>query len=207
MCFGNNSASEADSTAQELLNREAIRQSNIGLGKANIDTAFGQFDDGYYGAYKDAYQGNYAPQVDDKYKSAVAKTLVTLAGRGMDRSSLGAAKQGELADKYIEAKQTVASDADNAANQLRAQVEGAKSNLYQLNSAAADPSAANAQAIGQAKTLVAPPAYSPIGEIFASFLSPLEAYKTSSNNTASKASYASPFSTRRPSTGSSSVVN
>lgn len=207
MCFGGNSAaSEADNTAQELLNRETVRQNNVQLGKTNIDNAFSQFSDPYFASYKDAYSANYTPQVDEQYKTAVAKTIAALAGRGMDRSSVGAAKQGELADKYIQAKQTVASDADTAANQLRAQVEGAKSNLYQVNTASADPAAANTMALGQAKTLVAPPTYSPIGEIFASFVEPIASYNQSRNNTATK-NYASPFSTRRSATGSATVVN
>lgn len=206
MCFGGNrSASEADKTSKELLAREKKRQADVLAGKAKIDSAFTQFNDPYYASYKEAYKGNYIPQVDDQYKSAVAKTLAALAGRGIDRSSIGAAKQGELAGKYLDAKTTVSGEADEAANDLRSKVENARSNLYSLNNASADPAQANTAALGQAKTLVAPPTFSPIGDIFASFVEPIRAGVNASNNTPTR-TYSSPFSTKRTGYGSGKVV-
>lgn len=192
--------------AQDLLDREAIRQSNVLLGKANIDRNFKQFDDPYYQSYQDAYKGNYIPQLDDQYKSAVAKMLVSMAGRGMDMSSVGAAKQGGLAKDYTTAKSTIASDASDAANTLRSNVEQSKANLYALNSASADPAAADAQALGQSKTLVAPPTYSPLGDVFASALQPVTSFQSARNNTPIGPAYTSPFTTRPRKTGSATVV-
>lgn len=211
MCFGGGSRgggqkaqAAAIDPAKEVLDREDTRQANVNIGKANIDTNFKQFDDAYYGKYKDAYKGNYIPQIEKQYTSAVGKMIAALAGRGMDRSSVGAAKQGELAEDYVDAKTTIAGEADTAANTLRTNVEGAKSNLYALNSASADPAAANAQALGQAKTLVAPPQYSPLGEVFASALQPFNNYQAAQNNTPLR-TYSSPFNTAKKS-GSSTVV-
>ena len=91
-----------------------------------------------------------------------------LAERGIDRSSVGAAAQGDLYGDMTNAKAGIASDARSASDTLRSNVENTKSNLYAMNSASADPAAANAMALGQSKSLVAPPQYSPIGDVFAS---------------------------------------
>lgn len=207
MCFGGGGGQPAYQEidpAQEVLDRESVRQNNVNLGKANIDTNFKQFDDKYYDTYKSTYQGNYVPQVDEQYKTAVGKMMTQLAKRGMDRSSVGVARQGELADDYVKAKTTIASEADTAANTLRSNVEASKSNLYALNSSSADPAAAAAQAAGQAKTLVAPPQYSPIGDVFASALQPFNSMQSAQNNTSTRSPYASPY--KASGKGSATVV-
>lgn len=212
MCFGGGAENGpiagdqyAGDPAQQVLDQEALRQSNVMLGKGKIDTAFKQFDDPYYASYKEAYKGNYIPQIDEQYTTAVGKMMAQLAKRGIDLSSIGAAKQGKLASDYVDAKTTIAGEAESAANALRGNVENTKSNLYALNTSSADPAAADAQALAQAKTLVAPPQYSPIGDVFASALQPFNNFQAAQNNTPNQPAYKSPFTTKR-STGSSTVV-
>lgn len=182
--------------------REHSRQNDIGLGKIGIDKAFTKFGDQYYNGYKSDYSGYYDPQLDRQYKEAVGKTTAALADRGVLDSSVGANNFGDLARQNAEAKTNIANEGLDAANKLRGTVENAKSSLYSLNEASADPQAINAQAIGQATSLVAPPQYSPLGQVFASALNSVSAYQQAKQN-APTAQYKTPYATGY---GSGSVV-
>jgi hypothetical protein len=206
MCFGGGGSTNQDATdtSNDINARELIRQSDVKKGKANIDTNFAQFNDPYYQGYEKAYADNYVPQIDKQYTTNVGKMIAALAERGIDRSSIGASAQGNLYEDSVNAKAGVASDARSAADTLRSNVENTKSNLYAMNSASADPAAANAMALGQSKSLVAPPQYSPIGDVFASAMQPFTNGVAAANN-APGTPYKSPYSTNK-STGSGTVV-
>ena len=136
------------SGAMEL--REAKRQGDVSLGRIGIDKSFSRFDDGYYNQYRDTYTNNYFPELDRQFGEVVDKTTASLAGRGMLESTVGINKFAGLQREKDTAKTGIASEAMDASNKLRGQVENSKSNLYSLNEASANPQAMNAQAIGQA---------------------------------------------------------
>lgn len=182
---------KSDASA-EMERREVSRQHDVDLGKIGIDKAFSGFGDSYYGGYRNDYTGYYNPQLDQQYGRAVDKTTANLAERGILESSVGAQKFADLAKQNADARTNIANEALDASNKLRGQVENAKSSLYSLNEASADPQAINAQAIGQATSLVAPPTYSPLGEVFASALNSLSSYAQARNNRPTK-SYQSPY--------------
>lgn len=164
-----------DDPSAELAMREHERQRDIKRGQRKIDTHFGQFDDGYYTGYEQKYVDFYNPQLDRQFADARGKLIAALAGRGTLESTAGFGKMTDLQEEKDLAATTIANEAQDAANKLRSNVENAKTNLYSLNESAADPKAANALAKGQATALVAPPAFSPLGQVFASFLAPLAA--------------------------------
>lgn len=172
--------------------REVTRQHDVDLGRIGIDKAFNKFGDGYYDKYKSDYTGYYFPQLDDQYEEVVDKTTAALAGRGMLESSVGAAQYADLAKKQAEARTNIANEAQDAANKMRGTVENAKSSLYGLNEASANPQAVNAQAVGQATALVAPPQYSPLGQVFASVFNSLGNYAQARQNRPTR-TYTSPY--------------
>lgn len=172
--------------------REKERQLDVDLGKIGIDSAFSKFGDDYYSGYQNDFAGYYNPQLDRQFNKANDKTTASLAQRGMLESSTGANAFADLARQNAEARTNIASESQDAANKLRGQVENAKSSLYSLNEASADPQAVNAQAIGQATALVAPPTYSPLGEVFASAMNSLGNYSQARQNRAT-ANYSSPY--------------
>lgn len=207
MCFGGGgggAAQDATDTANDINARELIRQNDVTKGKTNIDSNFKQFDDTYYKGYEKSYADNYVPQLDKQYNTSVGKMIASLAERGMDRSSVGAAAQGDIYGDYTNAKTSIASDARTASDNLRSNVENTKSNLYAMNSASADPAAANTMALGQSKSLVAPPQYGQLGDVFASAMQPFSNGIAASNNTPN-APYKSPYATGNKS-GSGTVV-
>ena len=190
-----NKIKEDPSAAMEM--RELLRQHKVNLGKIGIDQAFSKFDDDYYKKYRDDYTGYYFPQLDEQYGKVTDKMTAILADRGILSSSIGSNKFADLAKEHSNARTNISNEALDAANKLRAQVESAKSNLYSLNEASADPQAINAQAIGQATALVAPPTYSPLGNIFAGALDAFGNYMSARQNRPyqNRSMYISPYPT------------
>lgn len=187
MCFGggsNSAAEDAERQRKKLEKQERERQANIKAGKGKIDTAFGQFDDSYYDAYKGDYTGYYFPQIDSQFGDATAKLTAALAGRGMLESTPGINAIGDLTETYNTQRTGIANEAQDAAQKLRANVENNKSDLYALNLSAADPEAANTLAQGRAASLAAPPATSPLTQVFAAALQPYLNYQSASQNRA-----------------------
>jgi len=176
----------------DMERREVVRQNDVGLGKIGIDKNFSSFNDNYYKGYQDSYTGFYNPQLDRQYDKAVGKTTAAMADRGTLNSSVGSNAFADLFRQNSEAKTNIASEGIDASNKLRGTVENAKSSLYSLNEASADPQAINAQAMGQATALVAPPTYSPLGEVFASALGGLSNFQQARQNRPTK-QYSSPF--------------
>lgn len=181
--------------------REMQRQHAIDLGKISIDQNFKKFDPGYFKDYRKDYTGYYNPQVEDQFNKTDDKLTATLADRGMLESSVGNASHADLFKDYGQAKTNIANEALDASNKMRGQVQTAKSNLYSLNEASADPMGVNAQAVGQATALVAPPTYSPIGSLFTAALSPFLQYQQAANNAPTR-NYTSNYTTN----GSGKVV-
>ena len=174
MCFTPKDRS-ADIAAQQnaqMKADEAERQGKIKQGQAGIDTAFGQFDEPYYGKYREAYTGNYNPQVADQYEQNRDKLTAVLAGRGMLESTVGADALGRLDKTRKDTEAQIGNSAVDASNQLKGQVENTKTNLYSLNSSAADPEGIAARATGEATALTAPQAYTPLAQVFAGAMQP-----------------------------------
>jgi len=172
--------------------REIKRQHDVGLGRIGIDKSFSQFDDGYYADYQKKHGDFYNPQLDRQYGEVVDKTTASLADRGMLESSVGARKFGDLTRENADARANIASEGLDAANKLKGQVANSKSSLYSLNEASANPQAINAQAVGQATSLVAPPVYSPLGQVFANALNSISNFQSARSNRPGPA-YSSPY--------------
>jgi hypothetical protein len=193
MCFGGGSsapASTAAATQQAVQSQADQTQANIATGNSDIDSAFSQFDPAYYQGYQNAYTNYYDPQVDTQYNDAEGTLESGLARNGLDRSSVAASQIGTLFQDYGTQKAAIANQAVDASNTLEGQVASAKSNLYALNAAAADPATANTQALAASTALVAPSTFSPLGSVFANAIAPYTAYANAANNSAGSTSYA-----------------
>lgn len=190
-------------TAASAEMREMMRQADVALGRESIDQQFKRFNDNYYNDYSQKYKDYYTPQLNDQYNEVMDKTMAALAARGLGSSSVGNNEYAKLGKQKAQATTDISNDAVDAAKKLRGQVESAKGSLYSTNEASANPQAANAQALGQATALVAPPTYSPLGQIFSSALNSLNNYQSAANN-APASNYTSPYVNNKK--GSGSVV-
>lgn len=181
MCGGGGSSGN-NSAANAQARNEASRQKRITEGQASIEEAFVPFDDNYYADYAQDFQNYYVPQVEEQHTDANAELTAGLARRGVGQSSMAANAFGNLFKEYSTAKGSIADDAQTASNNLRTQVSDNKSDLIALNTATEDPSLAATEAQSRAATLVAPPQFSSLGDVFASFLAPFKSYRESYNN-------------------------
>lgn len=159
-----------DNSAEIARQAELERQRKITEGRQAIDQSFAGFDDSFYNQLSTGYQDYYLPQVDQQFNNARKKLIFSLARAGNLNASAGSSQLGDLKRKYEESKALIGNEAFNRAQQARADVERNKGDLYSQLSASADPASAAAAATARASALTAPPSYSPIGDIFASFL-------------------------------------
>lgn len=166
MCF----KPPKDNSAEIARRQEAQRQAAITEGRQKIDTAFSQFNDPYYQGVQDAYLGYYQPQLEDQYAKARRQLTLALSRSGNLNASAGARQIGDLTKAYEQNRALIGNQALQAGQKARADVASNKSELYSQLSASADPAAAAATAIARADALSQPASYSPLGDLFASFV-------------------------------------
>lgn len=181
MCLGSKPKVD-NSAAQRAQQEEEARQARIRQGRDSIDTAFKQYDDPFFDGYKNQYTEYYNPQIDQQYKEAVDQLTARLAGQGMLESTAGAAQFGKLSESLARNRTDVQNRALDASNNLRSKIEANRSDLYALNQSSADPDSVNARALASAQTYIQPPAFSPLGQVFADALNPAIAFGSSAIN-------------------------
>jgi len=160
-----------DNSAEIARQEEAARQARITEGEAKIGEAFGQFDDPFYASREKSYTDYYFPQLEEQYNDARRKLVLSLAGSGNLNSGSGAGEMADLTKAFETQRSTTAGSALDFGNTTRSNVEAARQELIAQNRAAADPSAAASSAMARAGVLTPLPAFSPLGDIFASLIS------------------------------------
>jgi hypothetical protein len=173
---------KADKQEAEMRAQEELRQSNIKKGQQNIEGNFAQYNDPYYQNYEQNQVGYYKPQLEDQFKRARDTLTASLADRGILESSVGADQLAQLQKRHDDQATQIASQAHDASNTLRGNVERAKTNLYAVNTAAADPNSVSARAQGEAGALAAPQSFTPMANMFADLMQPLASFATAKMN-------------------------
>ncbi len=146
--------------------REAQRQQAIRDGSAQVNSAFGAFDDNYYDDIANKYKANYTPLIAEQYdkvKRELPYQFASTQGSEYQRrvSELEADYQRQMVDN--------ASQAEQFANDRRSQVENQRGNLISQVTAGADPNTAATLAAGAVKSLSAQPTFSALGDLFAKY--------------------------------------
>lgn len=178
MCnlFGDDGPSAQDIARQQQQATQAQedkRQAAIGEGKKSIDSAFSQFDQPYFDNYTKTYTTAQNGELADQYGIAKDKLIAALAGRDTLESTGGANAISQLDKTNQDAQAQIGSNAVDATNQLKSNVNNAKTGLYNQNINAADPLAAASEAQATAGTIVAPQSVPSLSGVFASALQPL----------------------------------
>jgi hypothetical protein len=162
MCFP--SAGNGSDQARQM---EQQRQGKVQAGMAAIDDAFSGFNDAYYADFEKKNLDMAKPNIETQAREANDKTLFSLARSGNLGASTAAKQYGDVATRNDQALLQASDTARAAANGLRGDVEGERSNLVSQLQATGNDSAAAASAASQAAILSRPPTYSPITNIFA----------------------------------------
>lgn len=155
---------------------EQQRQAKIKSGEGLIDKAFEQFNGGFYDKYRDDYLGHYNPQVDKQFTDSRQDLRYNLARARTQDSTQGQRNFGDLIAEYSKRRAEVGSNALNAVNTYKGNVDQQKNELYQQNLLAADPTKAAQSAAGKVGALQTTPAYQPLGDLFSGFIKGGTAY-------------------------------
>ena len=161
MCFGS-----TDTGAGDARRRERERQERIRQGKAKIDKSFEQFTPEFFDSRRDALMDYERPQIEDQYSDAMRQLAFALARSGLSRSSVGATRRAQGAEKFEKAKQDSAMRGEKARSDAQSAVEEARQRLVANNAALADPTEAANSAIASAQQMTTLPAYDPVLNLF-----------------------------------------
>lgn len=147
--------------------REQQRQQRIAEGTGAVNTAFGNsFNDDYYGNIANMYKSHYAPLIEEQYQRTLRDLPYQFASTG---SSEFQRRTGELEADYQRQLVDSASQAQQFANDRRANVENQRQNLIGQVTSGADPGTAATLASGVVKSLSAQPTFSAVGDLFAKY--------------------------------------
>lgn len=174
MCFGssNNAAAQAANNQTILMEQhQAEHDNNVAAGKASIDNAFAQFDQPYFDNYAKTYRDTYNPQLDDQYGVAKDQMIARLAGTDQLGGSVGNNDTARLNKTYNDTQADIANKSVDAENAFKASVDNSKSNLYALNTQAADPLTVASEAQSTAGSIVSPQSYPQLSNVFGDALS------------------------------------
>jgi hypothetical protein len=123
------------------------------------------FDSDYYNGIAKAYEDYYLPLVTEQYKEAQRKLAV---GSNSTHSSAYLRDVGNLERDYGREQVGVKDRAQQAVADQRDKVESNRADLYRLADTGVGIDRIGNQAAQRAASLTAPPAYSPIGDLFGS---------------------------------------
>jgi hypothetical protein len=158
--------------------QEAQRQATISSGEQKIDQNFSQFDPSFFSNYKNAIVGAQEPQLDQQYQTT-GKNLTYALARGGNLNSSAAQQEGQSLNNELGIQQSnLANKAQDATNQLQANIESQKGNLTNQLVASQDVSSTAESAAAAAAADRAPSVIQPLGNLFSDWSSEYLAGKT-----------------------------
>lgn len=142
----------------------------------SVNTTPGQFGDDFFAQRQQSYLDYAKPQINDQYSDAQKELTFALARGGKLSSSTQAAKGADLQKMFDLQTQKATDDALNYSTQARTGVEDARANLITTLNATGDADQAVTSALARAQALSQPAAYSPLTDLFSSYVDALGAY-------------------------------
>lgn len=147
--------------------QEKARQARITQGMGDINRQFSGFDDSFYKKSADDYTNYQTPQMMSDYNTTKNNLTYALARNGILNSGSAVQRNASLNKTLGQSESTIANNAQNQENQLKASVSTQKGNLVNELESSADPTAIAGQAAGAVSQLRAPSAIQPLGNLFA----------------------------------------
>lgn len=137
------------------------------------ETVPGQFTDDYFSNLEREYNDFYLPQLQRQEDDADRATRIRLARSGNLTGSVGARDLGRLEEDKATARRSVIDSGIKYGADARSKIEQTRGNLIgQLESGAGVENVAN-QARAAAEAATAPPAFSPLGDLFKNYTAAL----------------------------------
>lgn len=165
MCGSKGGGSNAAAQQREM---EAQRAAAISAEQARINQAFSKYDDPeYFSGVASSYVDHYMPEVGRQYNDAREKLIYSKPGGG-DGSAYND-MLSKLEEERMNQESQLRDRSSAFANDYRSSIEGERRALMSLASTNAGNGMAAQQAVAKAGALARPPAYSALGDVFASY--------------------------------------
>lgn len=169
MCFGG--GAPKDNSGAIAQQQEAQNQATIAQDTGEVNDAFStQFTPDYYNNITQSYEDYYDPQLTQQYQNTLNSLTGQLGQQGILQSTEGQRQLALLNQAYQTQQQTVASNAQNAAQTQKQNVAQQQNTLLGQATAAADPTSLATQAANTASALASPVTFSPLGSVFSGLL-------------------------------------
>ena len=136
----------------------------------------GQFGEDFFDQRQQSYLDYATPQINNQYSDAQKELTYALARSGKLASSSRADLASELQRQFDLQTQKAADDALNYRTQAQTSVEDARANLITTLNATGDADQAASSALARAQALSQPAAYSPLTDLFSSYVDALGSY-------------------------------
>ena len=130
-----------------------------------ISSAFGQFNDDFYGTRTQSYLDYATPQLDKQYQDQLRSLTASLARSGNLNSSVRGELMGKLQQEYDKGKLTIADQGRSYADQARSATEAARARLMETNMSLADPGVIRSSALADVSRLSANPQFASLGSL------------------------------------------
>lgn len=168
--MGNRAAKRQEAAAAEQRADEVARQGRIRSGTASINSTFdSQFNDGFFDGLARSYVDFARPQLDEQAAKAREQLTFALARNGTLDSSMRSEQNADLQRSVDRNIQDITDKGREYATTARGNVEQARSDLVSSLTLTGDDVGASNAALARAKALSAPPAYSPLGQLFTDY--------------------------------------
>lgn len=151
---------------QQRADQQAL-DDRMGAGTSRINDAFGGYDDDYFSGVAKSYRDHFDKQVGEQSEEARRKIMLNWPG-GPNTSGY-ARRMGNLTRDTERQFSDVASQSVDFANRHRGTIEDNRSNLMAQLQGGASAESVSSQAQSRAAAAATPPAYSPLGDLFARY--------------------------------------
>ena len=131
-----------------------------------METAQPQFDDAYFGDIGRTYLDYYLPQLTDQYERAKRATILSAPGTN---SSAFSRNVGQLETDFNREKVALGERSKGAEADARRNVEQTRADLISAAEGGSAPDLVAERAIRSSQFLRQPPAYEPLGDLFARY--------------------------------------
>lgn len=132
-----------------------------------------QFDDEFFGKAEKDYLDYYIPQFERQAREARHGNLISLARSGNIGGSVGAERTGGLAEEIEERRRQLIEDAMRYRTGLQTDLEQTRASLLGQAEAGYGQESLAGAAAAKAKALTAPPAFSPLADLFTNYTAAL----------------------------------
>ena len=156
-------------SSDAIAQQQQQQQANITQGVSNVQNAFSGFDPAFYKNYQSAYTNAALPQFQSQYQNTLAQTMYGLANRGLSKSSAANNLYSSLNTEKTNQLNTIANNAQNAANNLQQQQAQEENTLIEQVQAGEAPSLAGQQALEAASNFSTPTAFPALGNLFSNW--------------------------------------